>query len=80
MIGGNELGGLSSAVTRYTAGGAGYVDPVPFEDVFEIVDGIPAITFAPMMRVRASGLTFANIIQAIVNTTRVMENAAAIGW
>lgn len=66
LIGANELGALSSAVSRYDAGGAGYVDPVAFENVFEVVDGIRTITFAPMMRVSASSLNLANIIQTIV--------------
>ena len=44
---------------RYTAGGDGYVDPVAFEDVFEIIDGVPTLTFAPMMRVGGVRVTCA---------------------
>lgn len=49
-IGNNDFGGLVSAAERYAAGGAGYVDPVAFENVFEVVDGVPTLTFAPFMR------------------------------
>lgn len=50
-MGNNDMGGLFSAMERYTAGGAGYVDPVAFENVFEDIDGVPTLTFAPVMRV-----------------------------
>ena len=53
-IGGNDLEGLRSAAGRYEAGGAGYVDPVAFENVFEDIEGVPTLTFAPLLRV--SGL------------------------
>lgn len=50
-IGANDFGGLMSAADRYTAGGADYVDPVAFDNVFEDIEGIPTLTFAPFMRV-----------------------------
>lgn len=43
---------MLEAFARYAAGGAGYVDPVAFDDVFEIVDGVPSITFVPVITVR----------------------------
>lgn len=43
---------MLDAVTRYGMGGDGYVDPVAFESVFEIVNGVPVLTFEPMIRVR----------------------------
>ena len=55
-IGGYEPAQLLSALARYTAGGTGYVDPVAFEDVFEVTDGVPTLTFAPMIRVSGSGV------------------------
>lgn len=51
-LGGNDLAGVVSAFSRYAIGGADYVDPVLFENVFEIVDGIPSLTFEPVIRVR----------------------------
>lgn len=57
-IGGNEPSSLLDAVTRYTIGGAGYVDPVAFENVFEVVDGVPTLTFEPMIRVRVQSMLF----------------------
>lgn len=57
-MGANDLGALIGALGRYTAGGAGYVDPVAFENVFDIVDGVPTLTFAPVMRVSASNWVY----------------------
>lgn len=51
-LGSNEPNRVLDAVTRYSIGGAGYVDPVAFENVFEIVNGVPSLTFEPMIRVR----------------------------
>lgn len=52
MIGSIEPTRVLEAYARYTAGGDGYVDPVAYENVFEDVDGVPTLTFAPMIRVR----------------------------
>eukprot|EP00904_Undaria_pinnatifida_P002403 jgi/Undpi1/12163/HiC_scaffold_5.g01839.m1 len=49
FIGANEPNRMLEAFARYAAGGAGYVDPVAFDDVFEIVDGVPSITFVPVI-------------------------------
>lgn len=54
VIGGNEPTEVFSAAGRYAIGGDGYVDPVAFENVFEVVDGIPHITFEPVIRVRGT--------------------------
>ena len=54
IIGSNELRRLFSAFSRYTLGGEGYVDPVAFENVFEVEDGVPSLTFEPMITVRGS--------------------------
>lgn len=56
------MGALFSALNRFTIGGAGYVDPVAFENVFEVIDGVPTLTFAPVMRVRVA--TIASAISA----------------
>lgn len=48
-IGGNDFGNVGDAVTRYSLGGDGYVDPVPFEKVFEIVNGTVQPTFVPFL-------------------------------
>eukprot|EP00904_Undaria_pinnatifida_P002392 jgi/Undpi1/12153/HiC_scaffold_5.g01829.m1 len=50
VIGNNEPGRVLAALNRYGLGGDGYVDPVAFENVFEIVDGVPSLTFEPMIR------------------------------
>ena len=55
-IGNNEPNRVLAAFNRYGLGGDGYVDPVAFENVFEIVDGVPSLTFEPMIRVRGSGI------------------------
>ncbi|CAM9196585.1 unnamed protein product [Laminaria digitata] len=46
-IGNNDMGAVFSALNRFTIGGAGYVDPVAFENVFEVIDGVPTLTLAP---------------------------------
>ena len=51
-MGNNDLDGLLNAVSRYNMGGADYVDPVAFENVFKIEDGSPKINFEPVIRVR----------------------------
>ena len=51
-IGANDMNRVLAAVNRYGIGGDGYVDPVAFENVFEVVDGVPSPTFEPMIRVR----------------------------
>lgn len=49
----NDIAGMLEAVSRYRmGGGAGYVDPVAFENVFDIVEGVPQPTFEPVIRVR----------------------------
>lgn len=50
----NDIAGMLEAVSRYGMGGAGYVDPVAFENVFKMVDGAPRPTFEPVIRVRVS--------------------------
>lgn len=52
-MGTNDMNNLILAASRYNAGGVGYVDPVAFENVFEVVDGVPGLTFEPMVRVRS---------------------------
>lgn len=54
FIGTNELSRVIEAITRYTLGGEGYVDPVDFFDVFELDadTGLPSPTFEPMIQVR----------------------------
>lgn len=52
IIGGIELFRVLQAAARYALGGEGYVDPVAFENVFEVVDGIPTPTFEPVVTVR----------------------------
>lgn len=42
---------MGEAITRYSLGGDGYVDPVPFENVFEIVNGTVQVTFVPFITV-----------------------------
>lgn len=54
FVGANDLGNLALALSRYQIGGAGYVDPVAFENVFEVVNGVPSPTFEPLIRVRAA--------------------------
>eukprot|EP00904_Undaria_pinnatifida_P002394 jgi/Undpi1/12155/HiC_scaffold_5.g01831.m1 len=49
-IGNNEPNRVLAAFNRYGLGGDGYVDPVAFENVFEVVDGVPSLTFEPMIR------------------------------
>lgn len=53
-IGGKEHDAVLSAFTRHTTGGVEYVDPVVFENVLEMVNGIPYPTFEPFIRVRSS--------------------------
>ncbi|CAM9275156.1 unnamed protein product [Laminaria digitata] len=49
FIGANEPSRLLQAVLRYTLGGVGYVDPVAFENVFELKGQTPSLTFGPMV-------------------------------
>lgn len=53
FIGANELSRVVQAITRYTLGGEGYVDPVDFNLVFDINadTGLPEPTFTPMIEV-----------------------------
>ncbi|CAM9756137.1 unnamed protein product [Scytosiphon promiscuus] len=51
FIGTNELSRVVQAITRYSLGGEGYVDPVAFGNVFELdaETGLPVPTFEPMI-------------------------------
>eukprot|EP00904_Undaria_pinnatifida_P002396 jgi/Undpi1/12157/HiC_scaffold_5.g01833.m1 len=49
-VGGSEPGHLLDAAARYASGGADYSDPIAFENVFEVTDGVPTLSFAPMAR------------------------------
>ena len=40
------------AASRYNDGRVGYIDPIAFENVFEVVDEVPGLTFEPLVRVR----------------------------
>ncbi|CAM9971094.1 unnamed protein product [Scytosiphon promiscuus] len=49
FIGANDLFRAVDAITRYSLGGEGYVDPVDFDNVFELdaETGLPVATFEP---------------------------------
>ncbi|CAN0244602.1 unnamed protein product [Scytosiphon promiscuus] len=51
FIGSNDPGGAADAITRYSLGGEGYVDPVDFDNVFELdaETGLPVATFEPVI-------------------------------
>ena len=66
---------MLDAVTRYGMGGDGYVDPVAFENVFEIVDGVPALTFEPMIRVRGDTTRAALSLWLVVFTRPEVPDA-----
>lgn len=53
-LGANDLRRLGEAATRYSLGGDGYVDPVPFDKIFEIVNGTAQISFVPVITVSVS--------------------------
>ena len=64
-IGNNDIKELLWAFSRYTIGGDGYVDLVAFEDVFEVIDGVLSLTFAPMMRVGGASVNGATLREMI---------------
>ena len=60
ILGANDIIHLLAAFTRYAIGLAleesgvleePYEDPVPFENVFEIVDSVPQLTLDPLLTV-----------------------------
>lgn len=55
-FGGNDLGAVGSAISRYSMGGVGYVDPVATENVFELVYGTLQPTFSPLITVSSKSL------------------------
>lgn len=52
-LGPNDITNVVRAAERYGLGGAGYVDPVPFEDVFTVNEttGSVDVTFEPVITV-----------------------------
>lgn len=84
FIGANEPTRMLSALARYNAGGAGYVDPVAFDDVFEFVDGVPSVTFVPMITVRYVRHMHAMQLHALYNQKHVFfwggVGTSAIRW
>ena len=76
IIGGNDLAELFWAFGRYILGGDGYVDPVAFEDVFEVIDGVPTLSFAPVKKVGGASVNAASLEELIV----IERSLRQYGW
>ena len=76
VIGANDLAELFQAFGRYTLGGDGYVDPVAFEDVFDVIDGVPTLSFAPVKKVGGASVNGASLEELIVNERSLPQ----YGW
>ena len=42
------------------------MDPVAFEDVFEVIDGVPTLSFAPVKKVGGASVNAASLEELIV--------------
>ena len=68
-IGANDFAELLWAFGRYIIGGDGYVDPVAFEDVFEVIDGIPTLSFTPVKKVGGASVNGASFERVYCSRT-----------